>query len=165
MIKRTTFVLDAFPNRYYHGFSEDQTTWNGFACPLFPLAEALRLTVQNNATDYCGHLEYDANQDLFRFADDASQVANEATEFKAVRIGDSTFYGIGAFGWSWSHVEDATSTFSADLHLELSEMKRLGVVVPDRAFDLVCEREWVDEQLNMRTSDAADLAIQLAEVI
>ena len=53
-------------------------------------------------------------------------------------------------------------TKSPELVRELSEMKRLGMNVPDKAFSMATNEEAVAEHAAMSVSDAADLIVQLA---
>ena len=160
MLTPTAFTLDAFEKKLFHGFTNGQLR-NGFACPLFTLQEGLRLAAFNNATDFCGHLEYNPKKNAFLFVEKTSDAA-DPTVFSAVEVDGQTLYPIGAAGWSWSQKDSAEVAFSADLMRELAAMKEIGMSVPDKAFDLVSDIDWVEEQINMRVSDAADLAIDLA---
>ena len=172
-LQLATFALDAFGDRYFHGFTEGQH-WNGFACPLFPLEEALRLTLINNATTYCGRIEYDPARDAFLFYEneDESDAGNQSDAgvepqvYAAANIDGMKLYAIGAFGWTWDKCDpDADDVrFSAELVRELRELRRLGTAVPDRAFDLATDARVLNEHLDMGVTDAADLIIQLAQV-
>jgi hypothetical protein len=68
MNRPAVFQIDAFGGIFFHGITPDQR-WNGFACPLFSFEEAQRLVALNNASDYCGHLNYDAEKDTYREGD------------------------------------------------------------------------------------------------
>lgn len=166
-LQPATFALDAFGDRYFHGFTEGQR-WNGFACPLFPLEEAVRLALINNATTYCGRIEYDSARDAFLFyeEEDESRTDVEPQVYAAVNVDGQRLYAIGAFGWTWGECkqDQADVRFSAALVRELGELRRLGTAVPDRAFDLATDAEVLCEHLDMGATDAADLIIQLAQV-
>lgn len=157
------FQIDAIES-YFHGVTQDQH-WNGFACPLFSLEEAQRLMALNNHTDFCGQIAFDAEQDAFLFHEFGVESEERPDVYKAVLIGDEKFYPIGAFSWCWQDVsDDSHAQFSAELVRELSEMKRLGINVPDKAIELATSEESVAEHANMSVSDAADLIIQLASL-
>ena len=155
------FQIDAIES-YFHGVTQDQH-WNGFACPLFSFEEAQRLMALNNHTDFCGQIVYDAEQDAFLFHELGIESGERPDAYKAVLIDGQKFYPVGAFSWCWQDVsDDDTAQFSAHLVRELSEMKRLGMNVPDKAIALATNEKAVVEHVDMRVSDAADLIIQLA---
>ena len=142
------FQIDAFGGIFFHGITPNQRG-NGFACPLF--------------TEFCGQIVYDAEQDAFLFHEFGVESEERPDVFKAVVIDGEKFYPIGAFSWCWQDVSaDSEAQFSAQLVRELSEMKHLGMNVPDKAIALATEEEAVAEHANMSVSDAADLIIQLA---
>lgn len=155
------FQIDAIES-YFHGVTQDQH-WNGFACPLFSFEEAQRLMDLNNHTDFCGQIVYDADQDAFLFHEFGIESGERPDVYKAVQIGDQKFYPVGAFSWCWQDVSaDSMAQFSAHLVRELTEMKRLGMSVPDKTFALATNEKVVAEHADMRVADAADLLIQLA---
>ena len=155
------FQIDAIES-YFHGVTQGQH-WNGFACPLFSLEEAQRLMALNNHTDFCGQIVYDAAQDAFLFYEFGVESEEGPDVFNAVLIDGKKFYSIGAFSWCWQDVSnDSNAQFSAELVRELTEMKRLGMNVPDKAFSMATNEEAVAEHAAMSVSDAADLIIQLA---
>lgn len=168
-LQPATFTLDAFGERYFHGFSNGGL-WNGFACPFFPLEEGLRLSIVNNATDYCGRLEYDAIRDAFVFDEHADGGDNALPSVPVVFwpefVDGQKVYGIGASAWCWHEVDadDDLARFSRHLSHELAELRRLGTSVPDRAFDMAADIAVIEDYLSMGVSDAADLIIQLAQV-
>ncbi len=168
-LQSATFALDAFGDRYFHGFT-DGKRWNGFACPLFSLEEALRLTRINNATTYCGRIEYDAIRDAFVFDEHADGDDNALPSVPVVFwpefVDGQKVYGIGASAWCWYEVDadDDLACFSRHLSRELAELRRLGTSVPDRAFDMAADIAVIEDYLSMEVSDAADLIIQLAQV-
>ena len=140
------FAIDAIDG-YFHGHTEGQR-WNGFACPLFSLEEGKRLAVVNNATD---HHNYE-------------NAAEEPLAYPAVVIEGEKFYPIGAHGWTWYVVaDDSVAEFSSALFVELRAMRNAGMRVPDRAFMLAANRAEVEDVMNMKASEAADLLIQLAD--
>ena len=161
-LQSATFCIDALGDRFFHGYSTGEA-WNGFACPLFPFEEALRLSLINNATDFCGQLDYDAAQDAFLFTEIPGE---EPVVFAATVVDNRKLYPVGSHGWTWSEcdVSDATVRFSATLSRELAEMRRLGMGVPDRALDMATEIAVLQEHMDMGVSDAADLIIQLAQI-
>ncbi len=117
----------------------------------------------NNHTDFCGQIVYDAAQDAFLFHEFGVESDERPDVFKAVLIDGEKFYPIGAFSWCWQDVSnDNNAQFSAELVRELTEMKRLGMNVPDKAFSMATNEEAVAEHAAMSVSDAADLIIQLA---
>lgn len=155
------FQIDAIES-YFHGVTQGQH-WNGFACPLFSLEEAQRLMALNNHTDFCGQIVYDAAQDAFLFHEFGVESEERPDVYKMVLIDGVKFYPIGAFSWCWQDVSnDSNAQFSAELVRELTEMKRLGMNVPDKAFSMATTEEAVAEHAAMSVSDAADLIIQLA---
>ena len=140
------FAIDAIDG-YFHGHTEGQR-WNGFACPLFSLEEGKRLAVVNNATDYHNY----------------ENAAEEPLAYPAVVIEGEKFYPIGAHGWTWYVVaDDSVAEFSSALFVELRAMRNAGMRVPDRAFMLAANRAEVEDVMNMKASEAADLLIQLAD--
>lgn len=156
------FQIDAIESYFFHGVTQGQQ-WNGFACPLFSFAEAQRLMVLNNHTDFCGQIVFDAELDAFLFHEFGVESSERPDVFKAVLIAGQKFYPIGAFSWCWQDVsKDRHAQFSAELVRELGEIKRLGMNVPDEAFALATKEEAVSEHAIMGVSDAADLIIQLA---
>ncbi|HWS04316.1 MAG TPA: hypothetical protein VN230_00875, partial [Burkholderiaceae bacterium] len=102
-------------------------------------------------------------QDAFLFHEFGVESEERPDVFKAVLIDGEKFYPIGAFSWCWQDVSnDNNAQFSAELVRELTEMKRLGMNVPDKAFSMATNEEVVAEHAAMSVSDAADLIIQLA---
>ena len=158
------FAIEAIPGRYFHGVDSGQN-WNGWACPLFALDEAIRLAASINESEFCGHMHYDATKDAFLSSPD-EQDENGSTETFAATVADGkTYYAIGGHSWCWENVsDDPSARFSASVFKELQEMKRIGMDVPDRAFTLATDAQEVGEYLNMRVSDAADLLIQLSNL-
>lgn len=155
------FQIDAIES-FFHGITLGQQ-WNGFACPLFSFEEAQRLMALNNHTDFCGQIVYSAEQDAFLFHEFGVESEERPDVYKAVVIQGQKLYPVGAFSWCWQDVsDDSYAQFSAQLVRELSEMKRLGMNVPDKAMGLATNEETVAEHANMGVSDAADLIIQLA---
>jgi hypothetical protein len=55
------------------------------------------------------------------------------------------------------------STLRSQVMAELKEMKRAGMRVPSKAFDLLVEED-LDDYDNMSASEIADLLIELAGV-
>lgn len=51
--------------------------------------------------------------------------------------------------------------FFQDVQQELSEMKRIGMNVPQRAFERSKDLEQMAEYIDMKVSDCADLLISL----
>lgn len=54
--------------------------------------------------------------------------------------------------------------FAADVKQELTELKMLGMEIPDKAFDIVNDLEVMSEYQNMRISECADLIFALANL-
>lgn len=54
--------------------------------------------------------------------------------------------------------------FSDDLVLEMNEMKKLGMKVPKKAFELATNLETIKEYENMKNSDCVDLLISLSKI-
>ncbi len=155
------FAIDAFDG-YFHGITAGQC-WNGFACPLFTIEEGKRLAAINNATDFCGRLEYDEKTDTFLHYDYDNEDQGPQG-YPVTLIDGQKFYPIGAFGWTWYEVtEDENAQISASLFAELTAMQKAGIRVPDKAFSLAATESEVDDVMNMKVSDAADLLIQLAD--
>ncbi len=160
----TVFAIEAIPGRYFHGVDSGQL-WNGWACPLFPLDEAIRLAAAINEGEFCGHMHYDAAKDAFLSSPDKQDSEGSPEVFMATVLDGTTYYAIGGHSWCWENVSnDPSARFSASLFKELQEMKRVGIAVPDRAFTLATDAEEVGEYLDMRVSDAADLLIQLSNL-
>lgn len=158
------FAIEAIPGRYFHGVDSGQI-WNGWACPLFPLDEAIRLAAAINEGEFCGHMHYDAAKDAFLSSPDKQDSEESAEVFTATVLDGMTYYAIGGHSWSWENVSnDPSARFSASLFRELQEMKRIGMAVPDRAFKLATEEQEVSECSNMKVSDAASLLIELANL-
>lgn len=91
----------------YDGFTRGET-WNGWAVPYFPLAEARRVAddyaAQPAGLDGQTKAEFDADRDLIRLYDPSS---GEWDEYGPVEIGDGTgyapgaLYPVGAHLWTW----------------------------------------------------------------
>lgn len=110
------FRIDGLPGTY-DGFTRGET-WNGFAIPYFPLAEARRVAddyaAQPAGLDGQTEAEYDEDRDLVRLYDPSS---GEWDEYGVTEIDDGTghgpraLYSVGGHYWTW---EDATPTVRAD---------------------------------------------------
>lgn len=85
----------------YDGFTHGDT-WNGFAVPYFPLAEARRIASDYSALPpFSGgqaRSDYDADRDAIRLYDPAS---GEWDEVKATEVDDLSLYPVGARSWTW----------------------------------------------------------------
>jgi len=159
----TTVQVDAYPDAFFHAITTE-VRWNGFACPLFPLEEAKRLALINNASEGSGHLLFNKEQDCFCFWQ-AGQSTDEPPEiFEATVIDGVAYYAIGAFDWCWTVRDDDAARFSFDLMRELLEMRKLGMRVPDKALTLAATPSVVREHASARVSEAADLLINLADI-
>ena len=86
------FAVDGLPGTY-EGFTRGET-WNGFAVPYFPLAEARRVAddyaAQPAGLDGQTEAEYDEERDVVRLYDPSS---GEWDEYGSVEIGDGTGHG------------------------------------------------------------------------
>jgi hypothetical protein len=173
MLHPATFNIDSFGDNLFHGFTSGGdwvshgltpgADWNGFACPLFPFAEASRLAAINNKTEFAGRLTYDAAQDAFLFTQEGQDAkVDEPEVFGATVVEGQKFYAIGSCSWCWNDCSDTEEArFSADLVRELSEMKRLDMHMPDGALAMATDAAVIREYMDMKVSDAADLLIQL----
>lgn len=54
--------------------------------------------------------------------------------------------------------------FCEAVTLEMNEMKKLGMSVPDRAFVLAADESEMEDYANMKTSECADLLVSLASI-
>lgn len=100
------FIIDGLPG-IYEGFTRGET-WNGFAVPYFPLAEARRIAddyaAQPADLDGQTEAEYDADRDLVRLYDPSS---GEWGEYGPVTLetgtdgGSCVLYPIGSRFWTW----------------------------------------------------------------
>jgi hypothetical protein len=78
-------------------------SWNGWACPLFTLQEAKRLTNHINSLD-CGLVgSYNEQTKSFSF-DDTN--ADFLEFFEETEKNGAKGYAIGAFSWCWTIEED-----------------------------------------------------------
>lgn len=57
-----------------------------------------------------------------------------------------------------------TAVFSALITSELTEMRKIGMRVPDKAFLMAADQNEIAEYENMSVSEAADLLINLADI-
>lgn len=94
------FMIDGLPGEY-QGFTRDET-WNGFAVPYFPLAEAQRIVedyvAQPKTADGEMKAKYDAEGELFRMYEPANE---EWEEYPSLDISGHTLYPIGTRYWTW----------------------------------------------------------------
>lgn len=85
----------------YDGFSRGET-WNGFAVPYFPLAEARRIAsdfaAQPPSLDGQALGEYDADRDLVRLRDPSS---DDWDETPCIEVDGRSLYPVGAHLWTW----------------------------------------------------------------
>lgn len=99
------FQIDGLPGTY-EGFTRGET-WNGFAVPYFPLAEARRIAddyaSQPAGIDGQTEAEYDADRDLIRLYDPS---CDEWEEIEAVEVEGQTLYPLGAQSWTWEDVQE-----------------------------------------------------------
>ena len=103
------FTVDGLPGTY-DGFTRGNT-WNGFAVPFFPLAEACRVAddyaAQPAGLDGQTRAEYDEGRDIVRLYDPSSE---EWDEYGPAKIDDGTgrgpraLYSIGGHYWTWEEV-------------------------------------------------------------
>ena len=98
------FTIDGLPGTY-DGFTRGET-WNGFAVPYFPLAEARHI-----AADFAAQPpnpdgqpigEYDADRDVVRLRDPSSDDWDETSR---VEIDGRSLYPVGAHLWTWEETE------------------------------------------------------------
>ena len=54
--------------------------------------------------------------------------------------------------------------FSIDLQKDMLELKKIGVDIPARAFEMAKDLEYIEEYQNMKTSACVDLLISLAQI-
>ena len=152
-IKPAVFKIDAIDS-YFHGFSHGGS-WNGFACPLFPLEEAKRLMALNNGTEYCGQIVFDEAQDEFLFHEFEGEETAET--FMAAVVDGQTLYAIGAYSWCWQDVTDSPEArLSAQIMQELAARKQAGVQVPDIAMLVASDEKALAEYLELPVTDAVD---------
>jgi len=59
---------------------------------------------------------------------------------------------------------DHLKQFSDLVTLELKEMKKLGMQVPEKAIEMAQDLEVMEEYEDMKTSECADLLIELANI-
>jgi hypothetical protein len=155
------FTIEAIAS-YFHGYTEG-TSWHGSARPLYPFEEAQRLLALNNATDFCGHLRYDPDQDAFLFHEFGLDHPEPPVAYFAVISHGQKLYPIGAGSWCWEDVSQKPAAhFSAQLVRELAAMQLIGLPVPPRAFMLACDVAEMEDLHSMKVADAADLIVQLA---
>lgn len=99
------FQIDGLPGTY-EGFTRGET-WNGFAVPYFPLAEARRVAddyaAQPPSPDGQTRSDYDADCDLIRLFDPS---CGEWDEFEAVEVEGQLLYPVGARSWTWQELQN-----------------------------------------------------------
>lgn len=101
------FEIDGLPGTY-DGFTRNEA-WNGFAVPLFPLAEARRIADdyadQPAGPDGQPRSEYDAVRDVVRLYDPSTE---DWDEWGAVQIETDreprALYPVGARCWTWQEI-------------------------------------------------------------
>lgn len=102
--RRARFTIEGVQGPY-EGYTTDET-WNGWAIPYFPLAEARRI-----AADYAAQPpsfegqtqgEYDQDRDVIRLYDPS---AGEWDEVGPVVHDGRALYPIGARLWTWEEIE------------------------------------------------------------
>ena len=102
------FVIDGLPG-IYDGFTRGET-WNGFAVPYFPLAEARRVAddyaAQPPGLDGQTAARYDENRDVVRLYDPSS---GEWDEYGPIETDDTgrgprVLYSVGGHYWTWDEV-------------------------------------------------------------
>ncbi len=54
--------------------------------------------------------------------------------------------------------------FAKQVELEMTEMKKIGMRVPKKAFTMIKNLEDMEDYMNMKTSECADLIIDLASI-
>ena len=102
------FAVDGLAGTF-NGYARDET-WNGFAVPYFPLAEARRVAqayaAQPAGLDGQTEAEYDAGRDLVRLYDPSS---GEWDDYRPVDVDGQALYPVGARYWTWEEVERHTT--------------------------------------------------------
>lgn len=98
------FTIDGLTG-IYQGFTRGET-WNGFAVPYFPLAEARRVAddyaAQPAGPDGQTAAVYDADLDVVRLYDPSSEAWDE---YGPVDVEGRHLYPVGAQYWTWEDAE------------------------------------------------------------
>lgn len=72
--------------------------WNGFECPMFTKETADKvMEAVNNYGDGLS-MKYDAEKDAYIYLEEGY----EEESYTAIVKGNTKYYPIGAYGWSWS---------------------------------------------------------------
>jgi hypothetical protein len=92
-MRNAKFYLDCLPDHEWDGFTEGDD-WNGWACPYFTEAEALRLNAALVALATAeGHLD-----------DDTFDIRWSLSDWRTLTVQGQPVYGVGAYDWTWSEI-------------------------------------------------------------
>lgn len=97
---RSTFSLAG--EGMFFGYHIPNETWNGFACPFFPLSEVERIATlvdMMNSTDERCEVIVRGDVVVIREESYTDMVTEE--QVRTITVDGETLYGVGAFGWCW----------------------------------------------------------------
>lgn len=96
-MKQTYFVIDAFENDIFEGFTDDRK-WNGWACPYFTFEQAKKVVeVHKRATS---NAWYDEKSDTFNFQMDKED-KDDIESYEPIKMEGQKFYPVGNSQWVW----------------------------------------------------------------
>lgn len=89
------------------GYHDPNESWNGFACPFFPLSEVERIAIlvdRMNSTDERCDVIVRGDVVVIREESYTDMVTEE--QVGTITVDGQTLYGVGAYAWCWSEVEE-----------------------------------------------------------
>lgn len=109
-MRKAFFGMEGIEGGIYEGFTNGDR-WNGWACPYFTLEVGKKIM-----TDLKGQAEYtwaDYNKEHDEFITNYEGLIGDSETWEGMDIeveGEIVHvYPIGAFGWVWSEIENATA--------------------------------------------------------
>ena len=107
-MRNTTFTMDWYPEKSFAGLDSGKT-WNGWACPLFPLEEAKRIMELQHDFVFEANLggwdvyavSYDSERDVFTMDWMVNDRAESSETIAPVLVDGVKYYPLGAFNWCW----------------------------------------------------------------
>ena len=97
---RCTFSLAG--EGMFYGYHRPNETWNGFACPFFPLSEVERIAtlvdMMNSTDERCDVI---VRGDVVVIREEPFDGEVVEQQVATISVDGETLYGVGAWAWCW----------------------------------------------------------------
>lgn len=105
-IVRRVFNIDTYYGDGVKGWTRGEN-WNGWECPRFELAEAMKVAAENDGQDGMFLIRYDEPSDTFIVMDENNEDMVDTYKGEPLETpeGIKTVYAIGAWAWTWERTD------------------------------------------------------------